>query len=375
MKRAAWVFIVCFTVAAVAAAQGEQRVNITSFEDEYVWQWTGGNIQYSGIEEKPGGVTPADGNYALVVTYDNMGSTWRYVNMSFPIDPVDLTGMREIRMSVYFTEQCQGDLSMRLDLASGNILGMAYASAKGQWQELVFPIDRKLSESEFIKSINWFGGFFAPENGANTGEIYIDNIYAVRPANTPEVEEVLVYGFNDKDPATGEPVGWTAGAEGQIPPELGAGDVTPKEGSNYMVMYTGAGYIWTVQTTDALGAFNRWKDVKEILFDVYVGDTITSGWLQSRIDIASNITGSGVEDAYTDTREIGYADATSDWRELLFEVDMEPHLANLSDPNGWLRIRISTNNDANNDAEKRVFVDNFRVAVAKSTDVSNWECY
>jgi hypothetical protein len=77
-----------------------------------------------------------------------------------------------------------------------------------------------------------------------------------------------------------------------------------------------------------------------------------------------------VEDAYTDTREIGYADATSDWRELLFEVDMEPHLANLSDPNGWLRIRISTNNDANNDAEKRVFVDNFRVAVAKSTDVS-----
>jgi len=274
MKRAAGVFILCFTVAAMATAQ-EKRVDITSFEDGLAWQWTGGNVTYSGVELKPGNVQPPDGDNALVVVYDNQGSTWQYINFSFQTDPVDLTGMREIRMSVYFTEPCQGDLSMRLDLTGGNILGMAYATAKGEWQELVFPIDRKLSESETVKSINWFGGFISPENGANSGEMYIDKIYAIRPAGTVDVEEVLVYGFNDKDAATGEPLGWTVGGEGLIPPELGAGDVTPKEGGNYMVMWTGAGYILTVQTTDALAAFNRWKDVKEILFDVYVGDTIS----------------------------------------------------------------------------------------------------
>ena len=375
IRQTAWILVFGLAMATMVSAQ-EQRVNITSFEEEdFTWQWTGGNIPDSGVEENPGGVAAADGNYVLVVVYDNRGSTWQYTNMSFPIGSVDLTGMREIRMSVFFTEQCQGNLSMRLDLASGNILGMAYAPSKGQWHELVFPIDRKLSESDFIKSINWFGGFFAPETGTNSGEVYIDNIYGIRPAGTPEVEEVLIYGFNEADPGTGEPAGWTVGAEGHIPPELGTGDVTPKEGNNYMVMWTGPGYVWSVQTTNALAAFNRWPDVKEVLFDVYVGDPIASGWLQSRIDITSNITGSGVDDAYTSTREIGYADATSNWKELLYEVDMTPHLANIADPNGWLRIRISTNNDANNDLDKRVFVDNFRVAVAKSTDVTDWMCY
>ncbi|MBI1390485.1 MAG: hypothetical protein GC154_18770 [bacterium] len=367
-----FILLCLMTLPLMMAAAQDQIVPITSFENGEDWQWTGGNVQFTLVEEMPAGIQPIDGDWAMTVNYDNLGGTWKYSSMTFPTGSVDLTGMREIHVWVYFSEECEGDLSMRLDLADGNILGMAYASAKGEWQELVFPIDRKLANSEFIKTVGWVGGFICPETGTNHGEVYVDNIYAVRPADTVEVEEKLVYGFNEADPDTGFPVGWQTN-EGQIA-ELGLGETTPKEGSNYMVFAANSSYAWNVQTSDAINAFDRWAEVQEILFDVFIPEAMSDGWIQSRIAVQSGITDNTDSEVWTETKELGYSGATSDWRELLFSFDITPHQANLMDPAGWIAVHISTNNGAN-DGGKFVFVDNFRVAVPVVSDVSNWSIF
>ncbi|MDP8244405.1 MAG: hypothetical protein P9L94_10020 [Candidatus Hinthialibacter antarcticus] len=370
MKRFTFIIalVLCFTPISFAQ---DEIVPITSFENlDEDWTFSGGSILLSLVEEQPGDIAASDGNAALVVNYDNAGSAWQYAGMSFPVGEIDLTGMREIRMDVYFTPDTVGDLSVRLDLASGNILGFAYASAVGEWQTVSFPIDRKLSASDFMQTVNWIGGFFGPEDGANVGEMYIDNIRGVRPEGTVDVEEVVLYSF-DEATASGEPTGWAAD-EG-IVPELGDGEFTPKEGNNYMLMFTGEGYIWSVMTADAINDFNRWGEVQEVLFDVIAGDSYS--WLQTRISIVSGIGDDVDTEVATETKELGYSDNTTDWRELLFGVDMTDHQGNINDPNGWVRVRISTNNDAA-DAGKFVFVDNFRVAVpVGGSDVSEWNLY
>lgn len=369
MKKICLAAILALILAPIGYSQDE-IVPLTSFENlDEGWAYTGGNVVFSFVEEQPGGIQPSDGNSALVINYDNAGSTWSFTSMSFPVGEIDLTGMREIRMDVYFTPETVGNTSMRLDLADGNILGMAFASGVGEWQTVSFPIDRKLSVSPFIQTINWFGGFISPEDGANIGEMYIDNIRGVRPAGTVDVEEVVLYSF-DEATDTGEPAGWIA--DGGITPELGDGEFTPKEGSNYMLMFTGAGFIWSVQTADAINDFNRWGEVQEVLFDVIAGDSYS--WLQSRIAIVSGIGDDTATVVTTETKELGYTSSTSDWRELLFGVDMSSHLANINDPNGWVRVRISTNNDAA-DGGKFVFVDNFRVAVPVGSNVNDWVLY
>ncbi len=359
---------ICLTPAVFSQ---DEVVPITSFENlDEEWMYSGGSILFSFIEEQPGGIDASDGNAALVINYDNAGSAWQFASMSFPIGEVDLTGMREIRMDVFFTTDTVGDTSVRLDLANGNILGFDNATATGEWQTLSFAIDRKLSVSDFMQTINWVGGFISPEQGGNIGEVYIDNIRAVRPAGTVEVEEVLLYGFNEAA-STGEPVGWIAD-EG-IVPELGDGEFSPKEGDNYMLMFTGAGFTWSAVTADAINDFNRWGEVQEVLFDVIAGDSFS--WLQSRIAIVSGVGDDPETEVTTETKELGYSSDTAEWRELLFGVDMTEHQANLADPNGWVRIRISTNNDPS-DTDKFVFVDNFRVAVpVGGVNVSDWALY
>ena len=103
------------------------------------------------------------------------------------------------------------------------------------------------------------------------------------------------------------------------------------------------------------------------------GDTFS--WLQSRIAIVSGIGDDPETEVTTETKELGYGADTAEWRELLFGVDMSSHLNNINDPNGWVRVRISTNNGAA-DAGKFIFVDNFRIAVpVGGVDVSDWGLY
>jgi len=368
----------------------EQKVFITSFEDTEeltgTWTWTGNAFKESFVDY-PTNPKPVEGDAVMAVVYDNGGSEWQYSTLNFAIPPVDLTGMREIHMSVYFKPESTGDMSIRLDLPNGNILGFAYVSKVDQWEELVWKIDRKTSVASFMSSVNQLLGFICPTPGTAKGEVWVDNIWAVRPANIPaEIEEILVYGFNEADSATKAPKGWANAAEESYMPEMmtnlaedlrtdaSQNLIDPLEGTDSMVMYPYSSYILNVQTTNALQAFKRWAEVIEIQFDVRIPKSVPGSWLQSRLILRSGITGSTDFDVTEETKEIGYADANSALKTLLWEVDMTNHVSNIKDPNGWFEVVVSTNNDASADGFP-VFIDNFRVTVPKVTDVTDWSVF
>lgn len=380
MKKA--VFVSVALLLAVSVFAQEEKVFITGFEDTEeitgTWAWASNAFKESFVNY-PTTPKPVEGDAVLAVVYDNGGSEWQYGTLNFAIPAVNLTGMREIHMSVYFTPGSTGDLSIRLDLPNGNILGFGYVSKVGEWQELVFKIDRKTSVASFMSSISSLYGFICPTPGTAKGEVWIDNIYAVRPANIPaEIEEVLVYGFNEADPTTGAPVGWTKNAEQGYMPEMMkavlADAIEPSEGTDAMIMHPYSTYVLNLQTTNALKAFSRWAEVIEIQFDVRIPESVPGSWLQSRLNLQSGVTGSTDSEVSEDTKEIGYADATSAWKTLLWEVDMTNHIANIKDPNGWFQVNVSTNNDASADGFS-VCIDNFRVTVPKVTDVTDWSVF
>ncbi len=141
MKRILCVFL--FASLATVGFTQEEKVFITSFEDSEEltgsWDnsWTGGSFQECFVDY---GTDPAppDGDAVLVIFYDNAGSTWQHSTFNFAVPAVDITGMREIHMSVYFTPESTGDLQIRMDLPNGNILGFADVPSAGEWHELVW---------------------------------------------------------------------------------------------------------------------------------------------------------------------------------------------------------------------------------------------
>ncbi len=371
-------FLVFASLVIVAHAQ-EEKVFITGFEytEEVTaeWSFTGGAFIESFVDF-PTDPAPVEGEAALVVIYDNAGSEWQHGRLDFTIPPVDIRGMREFRMSVYFTPDSTGDLRLRLDLPNGNILGFADVPSAGEWHELVWKIDRKMSEADFLSSLSYIQGFIVPTPGDAAGEVWIDNMYAFRPADIPaEVDEILVYGFNEADPDTGAPIGWTKGSEEGYMPELSEGLAEPTEGSDAMAMFAWSGYLENVQTTNALEAFDRWAEALEIQFDVRTPEPISGGWMQSRIVLRSGITDDPDSEVESSLKEIGYYDAVDDWKTLLWEVDMTDHIPNIEHPDGWLEITISTNQNADADGSF-ILIDNFRVTVpSEPVDVGNWSVY
>ncbi len=82
MKRIT-ILAVCFILIGAAHSQ-EKRIDVTSFEDDYNWQYTGGSIQVSLVETSPLiDVTPKDGDSALYVEYDNAGTSWQWSQLNF----------------------------------------------------------------------------------------------------------------------------------------------------------------------------------------------------------------------------------------------------------------------------------------------------
>ncbi len=365
--------VLCCTIAMISFAQ--DQVFITGFEDtEEItgeWSWIGG--AFTSFVDYPTDPAPVEGEAALVVIYDNNGSEWQHARMDFAVPAVDLTGMREIRMSVYFTPESTGDMSIRFDLPNGNSLGFAYVPNTGEWHELSWKIDR-LTSATRVSSVGYIQGFICPTPGDAAGEVFIDNMYAIRPASMPELEEIMLYGFNEADPETSAPSGWI-NAEGALP-ELTNDWVEPLEGSDSMVFFAGGGYLQNIVTTNALEVFDRWDEVSEILFDLRIAESVPGDWLQSRLRFRSGITGN--DDALVEetTKEMGYSDATEAWKTMLFEVDLSNHVDNMNDPNGWFEIRIDTNNAASADGFA-IFIDNFRVAVPVGgpVNVSEWNLY
>ncbi|MEW6238808.1 MAG: hypothetical protein AB1656_25775 [Candidatus Omnitrophota bacterium] len=373
--------IVCLCAAGFAGAQEAKQVDITSFEGETEWAYSGGSIVESYVDTMPffvhADVTAKDGEKALYVSYDNSGGVWQWAQLNFADGALDLTGMREIHMWVYFLPDSVGDLTIRCDIGGGS-LGTQTVPAAGEWTELVWPIDRLTSDTR-IASAGSIGGFIAPGSEGAYGEIYIDKIFAVRPAGIPEVETVLVYGFNEENPDTAAPMGWEkANAEYCL---LGQGDVDPSEGSNYMEIPLAANYIQSFRTTNAKADFDRWGEVLEIMIDARVSAEYSGGWVQSDLIIQSGATDAdgnavteGVDDWDGQGKEIGFSDNRNDWKTLLWSVDMSKHKAVFEYENSWLTISFTTNNDASQ-AGARVFYDNFRVSVPIIVNISNWSLY
>ena len=326
------------------------------------------------------GVQPKDGNNALYVDYDNSGGNWQYASLNFPagIDPIDLTGMREIHMWVYFLPDSEGTLSIRFDFPNGANMGTQTATKTGEWQELVWKIDRLTSDT-LISSINYWGGFIVPDPTGIKGALYIDNIYAVRPAGIPEVQSLLLYGFNDKNTDNDAPKGWTK-AVGDMP-RLGNGEATPTEGSNYMVMNLGNSWIENVTTINAKNDFDRWPQVLEIMVDVQVSSEYTGTWAQSALVLKSGVNdadGNPVPDAknvnnWDGYAELGYGDAKA-WKTILWGVDMSKHIGAFENDGGWFNISLSSNNDTAA-LGQAIYFDNLRVSIPKTTAVSEWSLF
>lgn len=372
---------------AAPVAKSETIVPITSFE-EYAegidWAYSGNSILFSFVDfaPLPDDIVPVDGDHALFVEYDTSPGGWEWAQLTFPIDPIDLTGMRELRMSMYVMPGSQpnpdnNQINIRLDLPGGVSLGTVGTDVVGEWVELVWKIDRLTSDND-IASVGNFGGFVLPGAQGLSGSFYLDNIYAVRPADVIDVETIQVWGFNETNPDDDAPLGWQNN-DGN-PPLLGIGDVQPSEGDNYMEIFLGSGWVNTVGTASALDDFDRWHEVLEILIDARTSQAFAGGWLNLEIVLQSG--GSDEEgvafervngwDAYA-TRDI--VNAVDEWRTLLWEVDMSRHMDALTREGGWFSVNIVTNNDGS-EAGKTIYIDNFRVAVpVDGVSVDEWAIY
>ncbi|MFH1738804.1 MAG: hypothetical protein ABIH23_07330, partial [bacterium] len=282
----------------------------------------------------------------------NGGSSWQWAQMDFPIGSLDLTGMRELHMWVYILPDSvphpDFGFEVRIDLPGSVTLGYQRTEITGEWVELVWPIDRQISQN-LINDVSYFGGYIAPREGDVSGAMYIDSIYAVRPAGIVDLEDRLVYGFNE------EPLGWKQNQG--IAPALGSGDVTASEGANYMECALTGGWAILLTTTDAKGAFGRWPDVVEISVDVQLGQSISGGWAQMQLVLQTND-----KDWDNSYPELSYADAVGKWKTLTWQVDMTAHAPAFERDDGWFIMDIISNNGAADEGVP-IYLDNFRVAV------------
>jgi hypothetical protein len=275
-------------------------------------------------------------------------------------------------------ERTVGNFEIRLDLPDGTGLGTRGISSDrwGEWVELVWKMDR-VTSADRISSVGSFGGFISAgdppaDSGlvANAGFCYIDEIFALRPEGTPaEYDELVLWGFNEEDPATGEPIGWTVENGSGI--ALGLGDVEPTEGSNYGEFSLGTNYTSNVKSTDALSLYDKWPSVIEIMVDARVAQDISGGWVNFQLILQSNANG---WDSYG---EMGIASAKDTWKTLLWSVDMSKH-ADAFNPDvedRWFQLLFTTNQDAQ-DTGKFVYIDNLRIVVPKQeSDIPDWTLF
>jgi hypothetical protein len=373
MKKSILTTLVMALLLSGSAVAQDQIIQLTSFED-YNGAYTGGNIMASFAIDMPDqGVPALDGDVALLVEYDNGGSAWQWNDLSFG-QSFDLTGMTEIHMSVYVHPDLTGgnNFQVRLDLPGGLGLGTRTVPPEqyGEWVELVWKIDH-INSLANIASVGSFGGFIHPDSGDNFGTVYIDNIFAMKPDGTPdEYDELVVWSLDEEDPDTVFPVGWQP-ANG---PDfyIGEGEVTPSEGSNYGIMYLTDGWVQNVQTSNALGDFDRWDEVFEVMCDIRIPADLSASWINFQLVIQSS--GNGW-DAYG---EMAIADATNDWKTLLWVVDMDKHAAAFGEPDPenppWFQLSFTTNQDSAA-AGGLVFMDNVRLVVPKTTSVNDWSLF
>ncbi|MDP8244387.1 MAG: sugar-binding protein [Candidatus Hinthialibacter antarcticus] len=358
MKKLNGFMIALLITASAAFAAEDQRVDINNFETDIDVTITGGTIIYSLVDDSEFDDVPRhEGVNALFGEYDTSLGAWTTTTINFPT-AVDMTGMRELHFWIYFLEDStphqSGNFTMRVMTQDGSELGSPSVATAGEWHHVVLPIDRVSAES--FSAFNQLRFVWNPgaDNGA-TGKFYIDDIYGVRPGNTPGVREELVYGFNQADSATGYPQGWTIRAVDAVDLMMGDAIVDPSEGSDYMESIMPGNWKRPVESINSAPDFDQWDKVVDVSVDVRMSADFAGTWHNFQFVLESS---SGGYVAY------GIRGVTNkdDWRTLAWDVNMSPHLAALNDPNGWIRLSFITQMDASPSGS--VYIDNLRFGLA-----------
>ena len=358
MKYWSWFCIASLIMVCASYAAEDQRVDINNFETDLDITISGGTIAYSLVDDPSYDDVPAhEGDYALYGEYNVASGDYTTTTINFP-NAVDISGMREIHFWIYFLSDAgthsNGNYTMRVSTQDGSELGSPSISTSGEWHHIVLPIDRISSDS--FTAFNQLR--FLWNSGSDTesaGKFYIDDIYAFRPGNTPGVREELVYGFNQADPDTGFPQGWTEGPNASAGLMMGDAIVEPSEGSDYLESIMPGGWVRPLQSIDAINDFDGWENVVEILCDVRMSADYAGTWHNFQLVLESSSGG------YV-SHGIRSVSNKDDWRTVAWDVDMTPHLASLSSPSGWIRLSFITQMDAS--ASGSVYIDNLRFGVA-----------
>jgi hypothetical protein len=366
--------VVCmaFLLSMSAFAAEDIRVDITNFEDldrDGLIQMTGANTLFSVVDDPTiDGGEKLEGDYALTVQYA-ITNVWQSQRLEFG-QAVDLTGMRELHFWVYFAEGSamhhDGDYRLRIYGPHGHVFDEPRITQAGVWTEIVVPIDRQSSDHE-LSNFTHLNIIINPgSSNTDEGTMFIDDIFGFRPGNTPTTKEVLIFGFNNRDPETDAPVGWRVvdGSNGFI--FMGDAIVEPSEGSDYLESVMPGGWVRPIECVNALTIndapnFTEWDRVLEVMVDVQMSEGFSDGWHNFQLVINSSAGGSA-------TYDIRSAANIGSWRTVMWDVDMTPYLPALEDPNGWLRFSFITQTGSGGSS---VYIDNFRVGIPTTYVAAN----
>ncbi len=384
MKRSVFLCL-CLVITGIGYAQEEQVVEITSFEEPEATAFSGGQTVFSMVDEfnEMDNVEPYDGDWHVVMEYDTSIDVWGFADLDLA-EPVDLTGMREVHMWVYFLDDVQpnedGVYELRFSIDGDVTIDLGYKSQEvaGEWVKYVWEID-DISSQNLLSSVTGFNMSFMPGEDNATGLCFIDNVFAVRPEGFPEeLEYVQVYDFDEEDD-NAAPVGWEAM---NVDVFIGVGDIEPSEGENYMEIYLGEWWQQDAITTNAKEATDLWAEATDIILDVYVSEDFDGSWLLMNPVVQSggeDEDGNPLEptngwDSYGE-RDIRWGGPVGEWWTVAWPFRAYEHLGALEHENGWFQVILVTNQDAAQ-AGKKVYVDNFRLAVPKEpTEVKDWSLF
>lgn len=356
------VMMVMATALCSSAAMAQETMPIAGFEpDEASWGWSfsGGKVTMS-LADDPGfdDVPSLEGDNALYVEYAaGAAGVWSNSTLSFEGFEGDLTGMRELHISFYFLPESEanpdGSFDMRFTIPNGLGLGTHSVPTAGEWHELVLPIDVYTSEN-LLDNVNQLQIVFMPGEDVD-GRLYIDNIFAARPANAPSARYEMLYGFNETNADDGMPAGWENDAGDA--PELGGSVVEPSEGSDYMQIPLIQGYTVNARTINAGSDFDEWEQVIAVVCDARMSEDFGGTWQNLQMQFWSS--GGGAQT--TPIRHVG--SVQDEWRTVAWNLDVGPHLETIQN-GGDFDLVFVTNNAP--DAGGYLYIDNLRLALSAS---------
>ncbi|MDX9754179.1 MAG: sugar-binding protein [bacterium] len=359
MNRIILVLGLAMLTFGLSFAAVDQRVDICNFEadEDLGIQITGSTIVESGVfSPADDGIPLHEGEFGLYGWFDSSQGEWTQTTLTFPT-AIDLTGMRELHFWIYFFSDAKmhrdGNFRFRVYGPHNNLFGIPQVSQAGVWTEIVLPIDRAASDSE-LTSVNQLRFVWNPGDNATEGRFYIDEIYGFHPGDTPAVQDVMIYGFNQADPATGYPVGWQARSD-SVGLMMGDAFVQPSEGSDYMESIMPGGWKRPMETINAARDFDQWDRVLDVTVDARISEDNSQSWHDFLLVLESSSGG------YYQYEIKGVMNKDS-WRRVTWDVDITPHLGSIADPNGWFRLSFIT--QTGEPAVGSVFIDNLRVGIA-----------